>query len=756
MAKGKLEFNTFVKGIITEAGPLTYPDGASLDEANFVLNRDGSRQRRFGIDYEEGFQLHPLSSIDNGGVIATHRWENPDNAGSLDILVVQDGSSLTFFNANSDAISADQLNAGNPVSTGFEEDTVISTASINGKMFITGGSKKVIELSFDRTTELVAKREINLHMRDLWGVDDGLSIDERPSVLEGDHEYNLRNQGWVTPFDCAKQADLDREDIIKEDPLSNTKQKQGYYPSNADILHVYKAESADSPAGIGVFSSFLMDRNAEGTTEAPKGSIVLEDIWDRGAERASKAVIPSNQLPADSAEGIVSAVAAYAGRLFYSFSQASLTDGDANSPNLNTLVAYSQVGTENAGKCHSFNDPSAETFNDPLDTDGGFVVIPEIGEIYDMKPLGDSLFVIASNGVWEIHGGEGSFTATKQNLSKVTTVGALSRKGLLAAEDAIAYWAKGGIYVISIDATSLRGVAQNITQSTIQSLYDAIPATAKRQVSAVYDNVARQMRWLYREGNIVNDNLYNRELVFDLNLSAFYRNEFGELPDGNYAYPAGYIDVADVLITQFYPEPITNEGIPVTVGGEPVTLLERSVSESVKLSTKFLGVVNTGEGWEYTACQYQELDFVDWPQIAGGIDSPARLLTGYWTGGKSTNDKRMPYLFTHFRRTEQGFEEGGEGGFNAVGESSCVTQAQWEWTDSSNAGRWGVSFEAYRLPRLYTPNDINDPMDYGFTVVTTKNKVRGHGNALSLNFTTKPRKNCHIYGWAIEILEEDS
>jgi hypothetical protein len=48
MAKGKLEFNTFVKGIITEAGPLTYPDGASLDEANFVLNRDGSRQRRFG------------------------------------------------------------------------------------------------------------------------------------------------------------------------------------------------------------------------------------------------------------------------------------------------------------------------------------------------------------------------------------------------------------------------------------------------------------------------------------------------------------------------------------------------------------------------------------------------------------------------------------------------------------------------------------------------------------------------------------
>jgi len=117
----------------------------------------------------------------------------------------------------------------------------------------------------------------------------------------------------------------------------------------------------------------------------------------------------------------------------------------------------------------------------------------------------------------------------------------------------------------------------------------------------------------------------------------------------------------------------------------------------------------------------------------------------------------MPYLFTHFRRTEQGLtDEGNEGGFEPIGPSRCLVQAQWEWTETEAAGRWGVEFQAYKLPRLYTPEDVNDSMDYGYTVVTTKNKVRGRGNALSLNFTSEPGKDCHIYGWNTEILEEDT
>ena len=55
--KGEKAFRSFVKGLVTEANQLTFPENASVDEANFVLNRDGSRYRRLGVDYETGYAL---------------------------------------------------------------------------------------------------------------------------------------------------------------------------------------------------------------------------------------------------------------------------------------------------------------------------------------------------------------------------------------------------------------------------------------------------------------------------------------------------------------------------------------------------------------------------------------------------------------------------------------------------------------------------------------------------------------------------
>ena len=56
-AAANKEYNSFVRGLITEASPLTYPENASIDEENFILNRNGSRRRRQGIDYESSYAL---------------------------------------------------------------------------------------------------------------------------------------------------------------------------------------------------------------------------------------------------------------------------------------------------------------------------------------------------------------------------------------------------------------------------------------------------------------------------------------------------------------------------------------------------------------------------------------------------------------------------------------------------------------------------------------------------------------------------
>jgi hypothetical protein len=78
-------------------------------------------------------------------------------------------------------------------------------------------------------------------------------------------------------------------------------------------------------------------------------------------------------------------------------------------------------------------------------------------------------------------------------------------------------------------------------------------------------------------------------------------------------------------------------------------------------------------------------------------------------------------------------------------------QSQWEWTDSANAGRWGEEFEAYRLKQIYIPDGSDDTFDYSYQVVTTKNRLRGKGRALSLKFRSEPQKDLQLLGWSADI-----
>lgn len=57
MSRQKFEktFNTFTKGLMTEASELNFPEDFSLYEKNFLLHRDGGRDRRRGMEL-----LYPL------------------------------------------------------------------------------------------------------------------------------------------------------------------------------------------------------------------------------------------------------------------------------------------------------------------------------------------------------------------------------------------------------------------------------------------------------------------------------------------------------------------------------------------------------------------------------------------------------------------------------------------------------------------------------------------------------------------------
>src|SRR5690606_34988398 len=82
MARQKFEksFNTFVKGLMTEASEINFPENYSLYEKNFELRRDGGRDRRKGMDllYPLGVtltsNLYPLEFSDGiaPGIVEPH------------------------------------------------------------------------------------------------------------------------------------------------------------------------------------------------------------------------------------------------------------------------------------------------------------------------------------------------------------------------------------------------------------------------------------------------------------------------------------------------------------------------------------------------------------------------------------------------------------------------------------------------------------------------------------------------------------
>lgn len=175
MSRGKsaVEVNKFVAGLITEASPLTFPDNASLDEQNFILNRDGSRSRR------EGFDLEPTSVVINttmtlpaSGDLArsSFKWINAGGNPSSVLVVVQVGQSLNFFDS-----SYNVLSQGWVFTYTYDASLAaqrFSYASVDGMLVVATGNKEVDVYIYDPNNNTVSKIQKTLYVRDLFGIQD--------------------------------------------------------------------------------------------------------------------------------------------------------------------------------------------------------------------------------------------------------------------------------------------------------------------------------------------------------------------------------------------------------------------------------------------------------------------------------------------------------------------------------------------------------------------------------------------------------
>jgi hypothetical protein len=694
------EYNSFTKGIITEANGINFPENASIDEANFVLNRNGSRQLRLGMDFEANYTSTAVSSMTSAAIgVSCHEWVNAGNTVANQFAVVQVGDKLLVYNAAATTISSSLIATIDASTAIIDETKEIQSACGMGFFFFTSGSGLPAVLEYVNNT--ISIRYINLSIRDFFGVNDGLAVSAKPASLSDTHKYNLYNQGW----DASKNT--------------ATYTNRGSYPSNAEIWYVAKNSTDD-------FAAAKLDKIDFGTSAAPKGRYIIS-AFDRSADRIGQSGISS--LPSDTEPSKPSCIEFFQQRVWYSGvdgKQISLTD---TAPSMQGFVFYSRIirTPQDFGSCYSDADITSEIDNELAPSDGGYVNIPDSGKIYKLVALNDVIYVFAQNGIWAIRGGDTGFSAIEQQVEKVSDFGVISGKSVVRTESSIMYWSKAGIYYIGpVDGGS--GI-RNISENTIQSILNALPKANKEQAVGSYDAVNRRVTWLYST-SLDYDGInykyeYDTELALDVVLSAFTKNTITPL-DGVSPYVAGYLTTPDLISAQDLGSSITKY----------LVLYYEAGSSIPKISF----------------AHYRDDSFVDWKSFNGtGRYYEGYLLTGYELVDTTMTNKQAPYLIVHCQRTENSVEALGAGGAVEYDDpSSCIVQSRWDFSDSATSGKWGPSTEVYRLNRAIILPVAGQPLDYGHSIITTKNRLTGRGKALSLRFSTSNGKNLHILGWAIK------
>lgn len=488
--RGDTQINVFTKGLITESNPLNFPVDAAVDVINMHLKRNGTMERRLGMDFEDSYVLTSTglsSDVLAGARVTAYRWSIPNGQSEVDIGVIQIGNRLYFLDLYAVAPSAVLLNGGVPVTAvGTSNDQIMSFATINNYLVaVSNALADPYLFSYDADTDVVSWETAPILIRDLYGVDDGLDVNERPTVLTSEHTYNLKNQGWNDDVKTTCGAGINAIDC--------TFNTFGVYPSNSDIWSLGRIEDLTS-ADVYKFDPNLAARNLVQIGQASRGHFIIP-IFGRGQARQD---LTGLTLPADRETGAITYVASYAGRVFYAGILSRVVDGDNNSPSFSGTVFFSQVFTnkDNLIKCYQEADPTSPEINDMIDTDGGTIQIPGCNYIYALIPTKTSLFVFGANGVWEIRGDEGGFRATSFQVNKISNVGVYAPKSIVEINNTFIFWGDSGIYTLSPNEFGLWNT-ENITLNTIQRFFNALPDSSKKNARGYHDLHTNTARWLY-------------------------------------------------------------------------------------------------------------------------------------------------------------------------------------------------------------------------------------------------------------------
>jgi hypothetical protein len=461
---------------------------------------------------------------------------------------------------------------------------------------------------------------------------------------------------------------------------------EGNYPSNADIWYEFKDNT-------GVFNPATTEPNVSvGSGQAPQGHFIYSAF-----NQNRTAVSGISGLTAVSTNVRPKCGTWFQGRVWYAGVDSSQqATGDAIYNTWTETIYFSQIveTPQDFGSCYQVNDPTDETLNALLPTDGGVIVIQGCGSIYNLFPIQNGVLVFAANGIWIIRGNQGlGFTADDYSINKIANIQSISTTSLVNVNGWPMFWNEEGIYAISPGKEQAPYgfgglIVEPITVGTILTYYNNIPRDSKRFVRGDYNPINYVVQWCFRstqEAGI--SNRYQFDTILNLNVynKAFYPYT---ISSDNTWY------ISDVIYMS-YPSGI--------------------------LDPTFKYFATDGTNISF-AEEQDDVNWVDWFSVDNtGVDYVSYFITGYNLHGKALMKWSSNYIYMYANNSNP---------------YAYTIQAIWDYANTGNSGRYST----IQTITNYSPN---------FSSVFRRHKLRGHGMSMQIKVSSVTGQPFAFYGWAL-------
>lgn len=697
--------NNFTRGLITEVTGVNSPENSVLSTIDVVYDRRGRATSRNSFRDEVGaVQTNVGTGVSSGTVRNEFVWDTVSGVGAKSFVVVQIGSRLYFYEASTSGSLSSGFQSFSVNLLDFKintfSDAVIgqNAASFSfgkGYLFVAHPMCDPFYVKYDSTTNSITSTKITIQIRDLEGVPDGLVVDQRPVSLSAAHRYNLLNQGWYATF-----LGSDTDGGSTRNVLTMWDDARTDYPANSDVWWYYIRVQTGS--GLEAFYTSQANRanSLYGNSPAPRGHYIINAFQtNRGALTGVAGVTETS-----SGGYRPSVIAFYAGRVFYA---------GVSSDNYASTIYFSQIveRDEQLGHCYQASDPTSREIFDLVDSDGGTVKIQDIAQIIDMRIVGQSLIVFATNGVWSISGTDnGAFKATDYSVSKLSSFPAISRSSIVDVGGSPLWWNYEGIYSLRTSEAGLTTDVTSLTDQSIKTFYtEDIPQSSKLYAKGAFNDQEGIVYWLYQAIESTSQYDYDRIMALDTVSGAFYPLS---VPQGNFLI-SGLVPVRGVSENVIQDFVVTNTLDSVVLSSSDSVYVDINTGfEADRKIFKFLRYTgNTLTFSEVTGTT--NLDF-------GTLPYTPEFVTGHRIRGELIKNFQTNYLTILTEERING---------------SCYVQGLWDYTNSPDSGRYTNPQQIYRS-RLFR--------DYQ----QSKIKIRGNGRSVRFKFFGESGKPFSIIGWA--------